>query len=528
LCADYERKEWPGLEWRAIRDLIKKKQDTSIMLIRIDDNNSTGVFYVPGIFSIDGYIDASDRKPEDIVALIIKRLNTLSSIVDLQSIHPFSGQVERRALFQPFKDFARRRDIVFAVGGVGSGLTTFLDQFRKELEENHDHCFSSADFDSDVYNKIRESRTRKREAAINYSQSTDHDQFDLKCLFATLVYMTYHSLRQYFASGIDRVVPDIFAEDPVGFADHYFINSGAMFKGELEPIVDYFFSTVQNLAEATSTADCVIVFMPWSRLASFFAHHSDTDQKKLAIDLWAALGAFAANTSAAVPFDKYPKVCLIVAGSEVPYGHSAFRRALVAKSLWPIPPLSVGEISELLGMVSKELEDEEIAEALIDWSGGSPWYVKLVLSCAQYFSGGGGAGNTPLCGKVLIEAACSTAEKILAGGPEALTGDLEKFIRRHLEAVREVIGDGQATDTVIEEAWAGPQRRRERGLQTASPRVEAFVASGLTWLGGDPWDPASPQYVFRRYPTLILRKAGRLPLVVYRSVTGRSLELAGH
>jgi hypothetical protein len=28
LSTDYERKEWPGLEWRAIRDLIKKKQDT--------------------------------------------------------------------------------------------------------------------------------------------------------------------------------------------------------------------------------------------------------------------------------------------------------------------------------------------------------------------------------------------------------------------------------------------------------------------------------------------------------------------
>src|SRR5262245_42318555 len=26
LCADYERKEWCGLEWRAVRDLIKRRQ----------------------------------------------------------------------------------------------------------------------------------------------------------------------------------------------------------------------------------------------------------------------------------------------------------------------------------------------------------------------------------------------------------------------------------------------------------------------------------------------------------------------
>jgi hypothetical protein len=68
LCADYERKEWTGLEWRAIRDLIKKKQDTSIMLIRLDDAN------ISGLFSIDGYISANGRKPTEIAALITSRL----------------------------------------------------------------------------------------------------------------------------------------------------------------------------------------------------------------------------------------------------------------------------------------------------------------------------------------------------------------------------------------------------------------------------------------------------------------------
>src|ERR1041385_2125541 len=57
LCADYERKEWPGLEWRAIRDLIKSKKDSSIMLIRLDEAN------VSGVFSIDGYISVEGRAP---------------------------------------------------------------------------------------------------------------------------------------------------------------------------------------------------------------------------------------------------------------------------------------------------------------------------------------------------------------------------------------------------------------------------------------------------------------------------------
>ena len=68
LCAQYEEKEWCGLEWRAIRDLIKQKQDKAIMLIRFDKT------VIPGLFSIDGYVDAIDRSPEEIANLILQRL----------------------------------------------------------------------------------------------------------------------------------------------------------------------------------------------------------------------------------------------------------------------------------------------------------------------------------------------------------------------------------------------------------------------------------------------------------------------
>jgi hypothetical protein len=48
LCRDYARKEWCGLEWRAIRDLIKHRRE-KIMFLRFDDAP------VSGVFSIDGY-----------------------------------------------------------------------------------------------------------------------------------------------------------------------------------------------------------------------------------------------------------------------------------------------------------------------------------------------------------------------------------------------------------------------------------------------------------------------------------------
>jgi hypothetical protein len=50
LCADYERKEWCGLEWRALGDLIKRRQACAIMPLRLDDTE------IPGLFSTDGYV----------------------------------------------------------------------------------------------------------------------------------------------------------------------------------------------------------------------------------------------------------------------------------------------------------------------------------------------------------------------------------------------------------------------------------------------------------------------------------------
>jgi hypothetical protein len=68
LCAEYEQKEWCGLEWRAVRDMLKKKTTAEIMLVRLDKTD------IRGLFSIDGYIDAEGRDPEEVAGLIMDRL----------------------------------------------------------------------------------------------------------------------------------------------------------------------------------------------------------------------------------------------------------------------------------------------------------------------------------------------------------------------------------------------------------------------------------------------------------------------
>jgi hypothetical protein len=57
-----------GLEWRAIQDIIKQRRDDSVIFLRFDTTN------IPGLFSIDGYIDLRDRDPEYVAYIIIKRL----------------------------------------------------------------------------------------------------------------------------------------------------------------------------------------------------------------------------------------------------------------------------------------------------------------------------------------------------------------------------------------------------------------------------------------------------------------------
>ena len=68
LCREYQGKEWCGIEWSAIRDIIKKRQGDSVMFFRFDNAQ------IPGLFSKDGYIDATNKTPEQAAELIHKRL----------------------------------------------------------------------------------------------------------------------------------------------------------------------------------------------------------------------------------------------------------------------------------------------------------------------------------------------------------------------------------------------------------------------------------------------------------------------
>jgi hypothetical protein len=452
-------------------------------------------------------------------------------------VHPETLSSElfvRSNLFDKLLAFARERDIVFALGGAGSGLKTFTKQFLGYLDDSGLILVESPDLEPEHYEQIE----NVREAAEKIRGSKVH--FELKCLLTTLAYEVYSSLRDRFPDEIEKGLGGLHFTDALSFSDYYFASakSEAMHKADPVPILRHFFETVQRFAEIASVEE-VLVLMPWTRLAKCFRDNADSKRKNLGKALWKALGDFVTNPTRRVQMsyskappalptlDIYNKVCLIVCCSEVPYAHARKQRNLVARCIWPIPPLDENEVRELIVRTMPGTEDGPAAAEIMAWTGGAPWFVKLLLSYIRYNSRRIFLYENDL--RKLIATCGRAAMDALEGRVYELPKAIGDFIHLRQQAVREALGASQsADDSLIEQRWAGPLHRVKDGYQIRSYRLEAFVASGLIWLEGDPWDDKSDDYVFRRYPTVYLTRACELPLAMYRSVTGNDVRLIGY
>lgn len=67
LSSDYHKKEWCGIEFRAVREIIMERDDKRIMFIRTDDGS------VDGVLKTDGYVDARRFRPADLARFIHER-----------------------------------------------------------------------------------------------------------------------------------------------------------------------------------------------------------------------------------------------------------------------------------------------------------------------------------------------------------------------------------------------------------------------------------------------------------------------
>jgi TIR domain len=100
VCRDYEQKEWCGLEWKAIFDLLKKRKDSEVMLCRFDHAT------VKGLYEIAGFMELDDKTPRQTATGILYRLALVDGVqvqvTDRLKPKPGAGQKQRNlfALFQ--------------------------------------------------------------------------------------------------------------------------------------------------------------------------------------------------------------------------------------------------------------------------------------------------------------------------------------------------------------------------------------------------------------------------------------------
>ncbi len=73
LCSDYQDKEWCGIEFRAIKEIMMLREHNKIMFVKMDDG------HVDGVFKTDGYIDGQKYSPSDVARFIQERLGLLCS-----------------------------------------------------------------------------------------------------------------------------------------------------------------------------------------------------------------------------------------------------------------------------------------------------------------------------------------------------------------------------------------------------------------------------------------------------------------
>jgi TIR domain/NACHT domain len=127
LGIDYEHKEWPGLEWRSVRDLVKRRSASQVMLVRLDDAP------ISGILGIDGFIEAQGRSPQQIADLILRRLSGSIRTLQDKIVDGSFLELYRRAMNPLFSSWDLGNVGVTQTGGAGAPLEARLDDMYLPL-----------------------------------------------------------------------------------------------------------------------------------------------------------------------------------------------------------------------------------------------------------------------------------------------------------------------------------------------------------------------------------------------------------
>jgi len=145
LCKEFEQKDWCGVEWRVALDLIKRKQNHRLMLLRLDDAE------IPGLYSIDGYLDIRTMPDAEVAAAVLSRLGGTGGVpsgsacqpalhraftAKLPIVHPTLIGRDPQIAFLDRAWADPAANIVQIIAAGGTGKTALVDKwFRRHVGE---------------------------------------------------------------------------------------------------------------------------------------------------------------------------------------------------------------------------------------------------------------------------------------------------------------------------------------------------------------------------------------------------------
>ncbi|WP_395743037.1 hypothetical protein [Prosthecobacter sp.] len=119
VCPKYDEKEWTGLEWLAVHDLLQQRERERVLFSRFDKSK------VAGLFRGAGYIELDEKTPEQFVTLILERLALNAK---LPRDHYTSGAQASRTTANPPSNLPGGY-----IGQPFVGRETFLQDLRSSL-----------------------------------------------------------------------------------------------------------------------------------------------------------------------------------------------------------------------------------------------------------------------------------------------------------------------------------------------------------------------------------------------------------
>ena len=422
--------------------------------------------------------------------------------------------------FDHLKEIIATRRLALLLGGVESGLSTFFDQFQRYLQTRHpgSRCFT-ADFREDNFVRfikcLEEGKPLLRDLGLPETHST--------ALYLSLAYSAYEQIA--VASNTNRTRLNEFiisSSSPNAFVVKYVAPFAGGYAHRNRTQFEHFLAFLGELMEAAGGNGTLTVLLSFPGLFSWLKEHRNENIASITLrQLWEDLRIFANNnfevdTGLAKPGSALqslaPSIGIAIELQRLPF--NGIGEAFCRQHVLALPPVNMSELQKLWLQLTGVAIETDIAQSLLDESGGHPWFLSLLLDCILKV-----LSSPAKVDKEKYRAAVKTAIDIVrtliasrGNEPENAEGE---HVTGYFQRLESVVTAATRTDLNVLQLLRIAQTKPVR--IPPDLRVEEWLESGLFW----PCPPAgtpSELQGFARFPNFVARPQGRLMALAVTSL----------